>query len=48
MILNTKKIYIISVIFILASYHYFIHNGLEKKLSQSYFEYNEITYRLFP
>jgi hypothetical protein len=42
MILNTKKIYIISVIFILASYHYFIHNGLEKKLSQTYFEYNEI------
>lgn len=40
--LNTKKLYIISVIFLLAYYHFTIHNGLEKMFCQTYFDYNDI------
>jgi len=44
--LNTKltnsQIIILITIFLLASYHYLIHNDLEKTFSKTYFEYNDI------
>jgi membrane-associated phospholipid phosphatase len=44
--LNTKltnsQIIILTTIFLLASYHYCIHNDLEKTLSKTYFEYSDI------
>ena len=44
--LNTKltnsQIIILITIFLLASYHYLIHNDLEKIFSKTYFEYNDI------
>lgn len=44
--LNTKltnsQIIILITIFLLASYHYLIHNNLEKTFSKTYFEYNDI------
>lgn len=44
--LNTKftqsNIIILITIILLSSYHYFIHNGLEKTFSQTYFEYDDI------
>ena len=44
--LNTKltnsQIIILITIFLLASYHYLIHNDLEKNFFQTYFEYSDI------
>jgi hypothetical protein len=44
--LNTKltnsQIIILITIFLLASYHYLIHNDLEKTFSKTYFEYSDI------
>jgi hypoxanthine phosphoribosyltransferase len=41
--LNTKNnVIIITIILLLSSYHFFIHNGLEKLFSQTYFDYNDI------
>jgi hypothetical protein len=41
--LNNKfALQILIIIIILAGYHYTIHNGLEKKFSQTYFDYNSV------
>lgn len=40
--LTNSQIIILITIFLLASYHYLIHNDLEKTFSKTYFEYNDI------
>ena len=34
------NIILLSIIILFSLYHYFIHNGLEKKFIQTYFDYN--------
>ena len=40
--INFKNIIILSIIILLSLYHFYIHNGLEKLLSQSYFNYDSV------
>ena len=38
--IDTTKIKILVIIFIIFLYHYYIHNGLEKQFSQNYLHYD--------
>ena len=40
--LNSKIIYQLLIIILLSSYHFFIHNGLEKLFNQTYFDHNNV------
>lgn len=40
--ISLKNIIILSIIVLFSIYHYFIHNGLEKNFSQTYFDYNNV------
>ena len=40
--INFKNIIILSIIILLSLYHFYIHNGLEKLFSQSYFNYDSV------
>lgn len=39
---NLQNIQLFAIIILLASYHFFIHNGLEKIFSQVYFDYDAV------
>lgn len=39
---NLQNIQLLTVIILLSSYHYYIHNGLEKMFSQAYFDYDDV------
>jgi membrane-associated phospholipid phosphatase len=46
--LNDKfALQILIIIVLLSGYHYTIHNGLEKKFSQTYFDYNSVRRPLY-
>jgi hypothetical protein len=39
---NLQNIQLFAVITLLASYHFLIHNSLEKRFSQTYFDYDDV------